>query len=97
MRNIAKRSATSRKGWRTRKRMVQARKVQQYFVPDEQWIEYGQHLAGEFVDFLQPETVTGQIGVLQEVTTPRAQATQAWPTYMKRALPNPWNKALPPW
>ena len=71
MNHIAKRSAASRKAWRTRKRMQKARDDEEMGLIMEAW--------------------------RLVVAKPKAPASPIWPTYMDRALPNPWNKALPPW
>jgi hypothetical protein len=85
-RDIAKRSAANRKAWRTRKRMTLARQR-------EFWDDQFQRVADRAKRSVQARQA--EAGRSAPATEPASH--NVWPAYMTRALPNPWNKALPPW
>ena len=81
---IAKRSAASHKGWRTRKRMKAAR------------LKAFEDARTRNMK-LQEGLRTLRDKHIKQDQEAEAISEQAWPTYKIRALPNPWRKALPPW
>jgi hypothetical protein len=75
MKNIKKRSAASRKGWCTRKRMKAAR---EYASPLTAYADMQHGL----IDLLRPKRIIAHIDPAYE--------KRLWPRWKQNALPNPW-------
>ncbi len=82
-----KRSAASRKAWRSRKRMKAAR-LQAYEDARDRNMKLQEGLRALRLKHIKQDL---------EAAAKLEQSPKVWPTYKLRALPNPWSKDLPPW